>query len=227
MKIEMSDPILVYAPEMTEAVSRWGVYAIPRMWRALSGELVVRFNGEEDSSDIENMQCAPNLYFVSSDEGKTWHQCYEGEEKYDISVLTGIDPPYHKRKNGDTVFVKYEKHLPPIKDVPYQKEFMSANRDAVLRSYRWGDIPEKCRKIHFGRIDAMGTRTEIFETNMDFPEREIHIVSKARSGESYVKVDEYVQPFIFRLPYDMTLVSPIPCFAFPTIPVIVGRNRAA
>ena len=34
MKIEMSDPILVYAPEMTEAVSRWGVYAIPRMWRA-------------------------------------------------------------------------------------------------------------------------------------------------------------------------------------------------
>ena len=61
MKITISDPVLVYAPEMNEAISHWGVYAIPRMWREPSGELVVRFNGEEDSSDFDNLHRAPNL----------------------------------------------------------------------------------------------------------------------------------------------------------------------
>ena len=69
MSIKISEPRLVYAPQMNEAISKWGVYAIPRMWREPSGELVVRFNGEEDSSDVKNMQRAPNLYFSSSDNG--------------------------------------------------------------------------------------------------------------------------------------------------------------
>lgn len=34
MKLTIGDPVLVYAPEMNEASSHWGVYAIPRMWRA-------------------------------------------------------------------------------------------------------------------------------------------------------------------------------------------------
>ena len=69
MKIKLSDPILVYAPKVTEENSRWGVYAIPRMWREPNGDLVIRFNGEADSADTENMFCAPNLYFVSKDNG--------------------------------------------------------------------------------------------------------------------------------------------------------------
>ena len=64
MKID--DGVLVYAPKMNDTVADWGVYAIPRMWRAKDGELVIRFNGEKDCADINNMFCLPNLYFVSN-----------------------------------------------------------------------------------------------------------------------------------------------------------------
>ena len=38
MKLTISNPVLVHSPEMNEAISHWGVYAIPRMWREPSGE---------------------------------------------------------------------------------------------------------------------------------------------------------------------------------------------
>ena len=63
---------------MNDAVSRWGVYAIPRLWRERGGELVVRFNGEADSADVENMLAAPNLYFISTDEGESWQYDADG-----------------------------------------------------------------------------------------------------------------------------------------------------
>ena len=128
MKLTISDPILVHAPEMNEAISHWGVYAIPRMWREPTGELVVRFNGEEDSSDFDNLNKAPNLYYISHDEGETWELCENGEELYSISVLTGIDPPYRKLKGGDTVYVKSVWGLPLITDTPYRKEFFQPTR---------------------------------------------------------------------------------------------------
>ena len=61
MKIEMSEPILVHAPEMNERIANWGVYAIPRMWREQNGELVIRFNGEADNADTNNMFVAKNI----------------------------------------------------------------------------------------------------------------------------------------------------------------------
>lgn len=200
MSITISEPILVHAPEMTEAVSHWGVYAIPRMWREPTGELIVRFNGEEDSADIENMNRAPNLYFTSWDNGKTWAFCPDGNEKYSVAPLTGVDPPYKKLRNGDIVFVNSFKNLPPITGVPYQKEFIAPCRDAVIHTYRWGDIPPECRKLAFGTIKPDGTKV-LTETDMDFPEREIHVVAKANSGGEFVTVPEYVQAHIFRLPY--------------------------
>lgn len=200
MKIEIGDPILVYAPTMTEAVSKWGVYAIPRMWREPSGELVVRFNGEEDSADTENMQRVPNLYFVSYDNGESWSKSERGDEWYDISALTGIDPPYKKLSNGDTVYLKYGKDLPPIKNIAYTGEFVSPCGDAVLHTYKWGDIPKECRKIYFGRKTEDG-KDELFLSDLDFPERELQIVAKAWDSHGFVPTDEYVQPCIFRLPY--------------------------
>lgn len=201
MKITISDPVLVYAPEMNEAISHWGVYAIPRMWREPSGELVVRFNGEEDSSDFDNLHRAPNLYFISRDDGETWELCENGEELYNISVLTGIDPPYRKLSNGDTVYVRPVWGLPPITDTPYQKEFFSTNKAEILHTYRFGDIPKECRRVLFGRIKGSDGSCEEFETNMAFPEREIYVVSHAKSEKTYIKVEEWVQPSVFRLPY--------------------------
>ena len=201
MKITISDPVLVYAPDMNEAISHWGVYAIPRMWREPSGELVVRFNGEEDSSDFDNLHRAPNLYFISRDDGETWELCENGEELYNISVLTGIDPPYRKLSNGDTVYVRSVWGLPPITDTPYQKEFFSTNKAEVLHTYRFGDIPKECRRVLFGRIKGSDGSCEEFETNMAFSEREIYVVSHAKSEKTYIKVEEGVQPSVFRLPY--------------------------
>ena len=54
MKLKINDPILVHAPEMNEAISHWGVYAIPRMWREPSGELVAHYSGGKDSSRFDN-----------------------------------------------------------------------------------------------------------------------------------------------------------------------------
>ena len=201
MKLTIGDPVLVYAPEMNEAISHWGVYAIPRMWREPTGELVVRFNGEEDSSDFENLHRAPNLYFTSRDDGETWELCENGEELYSISVLTGIDPPYRKLNGGDTVYAKSVWGLPPIKNVPFRKEFFSTNKAEILHTYRYGDIPKECRRVLFGRIKGSDGSREEFEAHIDFPEREIYVVSEADSGGAYVKVDEYVQPSVFRLPY--------------------------
>ena len=201
MKLTISDPVLVYAPEMNEAISHWGVYAIPRMWREPSGELVVRFNGEEDSSDFDNLYKAPNLYFTSRDDGETWELCENGEELYSLSVLTGIDPPYRKLSNGDTVYVKSVWGLPPITDTPYRKEFFSTNKAEILHTYRYGDIREECRRVLFGRIKGSNGSREEFEANIAFPEREIYVVSHAKSEKTYIKVEEWVQPSVFRLPY--------------------------
>lgn len=205
MRLTLDDPVLVYAPEMNGELARWGVYSIPRMWRAPGGELVVRFNGEEDSSDMENMQRAPNLYFTSRDNGQTWVPCENGEALYSISVLTGIDPPYKKLRNGDIVYVKAVSGLPPLKNAVFQKEFFSTNRAEILRTYRFGDIPRECRRVMFGRINHAEGTCEETEAEMDFPEREIYVVSQALSEGAYVKVEEYVQPFIFRLPYFSSL----------------------
>ena len=70
--VQISDEILVHAPKMTKAVAKWGVYAIPRLWRDKTGRLIVRFNGEQDTADKTDSQQVPNLFFASYDEGETW-----------------------------------------------------------------------------------------------------------------------------------------------------------
>ena len=204
MEIKLSDPILVYAPKVTEENSRWGVYAIPRMWREPNGDLVIRFNGEADSADTENMFCAPNLYFVSKDNGRHWQPDEKGEKKHDISVLTGIDAPYLKCKNGDTLFLQYKKDALPLKGVPHQKEFVMPNREAIVRAYRYGDIPSECKGISLGRISA-GGEASLEKITFDFPEREVLINNKALSENGFIPVEEYIQPYIFKSPYFSSL----------------------
>ena len=51
MRIVMERPQLVYSPPVNRDTEKWGVYAIPKMWRDIGGELVVRFNGEADDGE--------------------------------------------------------------------------------------------------------------------------------------------------------------------------------
>ena len=205
MKIEMSNPILVYAPEMNEQVAKWGVYAIPRMWRAKNGELVIRFNGEADDTNINTMFVLKSLYFVSRDNGDTWQFEPNGEEIYDISVLTGIDSPYLPIKNGERVFFKYKKDCAPIKNVPFVKDFKASCGEALVHSYRYGDIPDECKGVEFGRIDKLGN-VSYEKINYDFPEREVLVNYRANpNSKSSADVLEYIQPFIFKSPYMSSL----------------------
>lgn len=43
MKIIMDEPRLAFSPPVNEQTEKWGVYAIPRLWRDIGGELVVCF----------------------------------------------------------------------------------------------------------------------------------------------------------------------------------------
>jgi len=201
VNIKLGKPILVHAPEMNSAVARWGVYAIPRMWRERTGELVIRFNGEADSTVPETMQAAPNLYFFSRDEGKTWARDPDGEQHYDIGILTGIEPPCLRLRNGDLVYLQYEKDLLPVENTPWQKEFEFPNHDSYMRTYRYGDIPAACKKLWFCRVDGKTGELTRREAVLDFPERELALNYLGREGDEFVPVPEYVQPNIFASPY--------------------------
>lgn len=198
--MHLSERILVYAPEMNETAARWGVYAIPRMWREPTGKLVIRFNGEEDCADTGKMFCLPALFYVSNDDGKHWEFDPDGERKYDIGILTGIDAPCLRTKSGDILCLKYKKQAAPIRDVPFWKEFVLPDGEAVVRSYRYGDIPAACKGLRMVRVKPGGEETSE-EILFDFPEREVLVNSKVPSGEGFIPVDEYIQPYIFKSPY--------------------------
>jgi hypothetical protein len=205
MKIKISEPVLVFAPEMNERVARWGVYAIPRMWREKNCELVIRFNGEADNADTNSLFVLKNLYFVSRDNGESWENEPRGEDIYDISILTGIDPPYLSLENGEKIFFKYKTDCAPIKGVPFTKDFMHPCGEAMVHSYRYGDIPDECKGFYLGRIDPCGN-IGYEDICFDFPEREVLVNYRANPDTAYVAdVEEYIQPFIFKSPYMSSL----------------------
>ena len=205
MKIEISEPILVYAPEMNEKVATWGAWAIPRMWREANGELVIRFNGEADHADTNSMFLLENLYFVSNDNGDTWHFEPDGEKIYDISILTGIDPPYLPLESGEKLFFKHKNNCAPIKNVPFQKDIKHPCGEAMVHAYRYGDIPEECKGIELGKVDTSGKIT-YQKIDFDFPEREVLVNYQANpNSSSPINVEEYLQPFIFKSPYMSSL----------------------
>lgn len=191
----------VYIPPVNDATKRWGVYAIPRMWREKNGELVVRFNGEADTAFVDDMQAAPNLYFVSDDEGATWKQIQNGCEKYPIDILTGIGSPYIKLNDGTTLCYRAKKTQPIINTTPV-KTVMHPNGEAVLNCYRYGDIAQNAKGIERLLYDENMKLISIDDVIMDFDEREIHVNSEAKDDDgNYHKVDEYIKPFIFKNPY--------------------------
>ena len=200
----MSEPTLVYSPPVNEATQRWGVYSIPRLWRDISGRLVVRFNGEQDCADLENMQRAPNLFFVSDDEGESWH---ESEHEYDISILQGIGSPYLRRRCGEILAFREDPGNRPVSGVPFRKEFSHPNGEAVLHTYRWEDIPPECRRFELLRRRSPDSIPEILQTDIGFGSRELAVNALALTDSGdYVPVSEYLKPFIFKNPY---LSSPV------------------
>lgn len=210
-RVTVKKNVLVYSPPVNDATKKWGVYAIPRLWRERTGELVIRFNGEKDTADIEDMQQAPNLYFTSYDEGDTWTEYKNGAEIYDISILTGIGSPYYTLRDGTVLALRTKSDCKPIENIKYLKEFIFPNGEAILHSYRYRDIPDECKGIELLKYKKGSDVPEIFDVFMDFPDREILVNYKAYCDNEFVneegnpdhyrRVSEYVQPYIFKNPY--------------------------
>ena len=208
MKIIIGKETLVYSAPINEKTRMWGVYSIPRMWRDVSGKLVIRFNGEVDCGDTDNMVVAPNLYFVSEDNGQTWFQDMDGEKKYPINILNGIGGAYSKTENGILAFREKENRK-EIPEIPVQKSFTMPNGEAVVHAYRYGDIPNECKGLERLRYDKSSALLDVLSVEIDFPEREILINAKGYNGKEYVDVKQMVKQCIFKNSYFCS-VTPLP-----------------
>ena len=137
MKILIDNPTLVYSPPVNEDTQKWGVYAIPKMWRNHTGELVIRFNGEQDTSMTQ--QIVPNLYFVSHDDGETWEQLENGETR----VVLNFPPALAPVKAAVLPLVKKD-GLPELAqkimdDLKYDFNCQYEEKDSIGKRYRRQD----------------------------------------------------------------------------------------
>lgn len=199
MEIGIGKPILVYSPPVNEETKKWGVYCIPRLWRDISGKLIVRFNGEADSGICE--QCAPDLYFISEDEGESWKPLKEETERYDLRYLTGINPPFVRLRNGDLIGIRPKAARSPVSGIRHLKEYENPCGSSIIRVYRYGELPQDSVGLELFRKHK---ETETLEAAlMDFPEREVMITAKGRSsdGSEWIEIPEYVQSNLFVSPY--------------------------
>ncbi len=205
VKVTLGEPVPVWSPPVNDTTSHWGVYAIPRLWRDLSGRLVIRFNGEQDSADLDSMQRVPSRFFVSDDEGESWR---ESVQEYDISVLQGIGSPYLRRRCGDALALRERPGNPPVSGAPFIRQLPHPCGEAIVRIYRWEDIPPECRALELLRWRSPEARPEITAVNIHFGGRELAVnaFAKADSGE-YLPVPEYIKPFIFKNPYLSSMVE--------------------
>lgn len=202
VNIEISAPVLVYSPPVNDATKKWGVYAIPRLWRDKSGKLVIRFNGEQDMGDTDNMQCVPNLYFVSDDEGESWIFDENGNEKYPIDILNGIGSPFVSLQDGKLLSFREKPNRCIIdEDTPHLKEFVMPNGEALVYSYRYGDIKRESRGFEKIIYDPQTGNTESEDVDIIFDEREVLVNAKGFNGNDYVEVKKLLRSCIWKNTY--------------------------
>lgn len=237
IKVELGKPVLVHAPIMNEQLKKWGVYAIPRMWRAPTGELVIRFNGESDSSDIETRNILPNLFFVSKDNGKSWIYKEDGEEKYCINHLVmGIGRPYTKLKDGKFISVYAKENCLPIENVNFLKEFPIPQGGTLVRTYHYEDIPEVSKGFSIKTYNSNGEEEKNFESKLNFKEREILVSAytlredeiendriRLKEKECYKKIPEYIHKSVWDGAYIWGITE---LFDGDLVAITCGQNPA-
>ncbi len=198
-ELKIGEPIRIYAPEVSELSNLWGVYSLPRLWRYADGTLFVRFNGEIDDGFVTEM--LPCLYFSSFDEGDTWEVASANDTRCDINVWMGINHPYLKLKNGDTIVLRYMQGRECIdRSIPHIKSFAIPNGADIRYVYRYGDIPDSAKGIELLRYTDKGVL--VTPAVMDFPERELALPAEGLGGSGiYEPMPIRTQSNIFASPY--------------------------
>ena len=181
-------PLCVYAAPVNEATGAWGVYAIPKLWRLPSGELVVRFNGIKDVPGSPRL--CPDLYFRSFDEGKTWVGPSE-RGNIETSILGNVDFPYLKLKNGNTLAILPCIDPAPIEGIKPVHTFPIPNSPAdFYDTYRQGELPRDMFGMERVLYAPDGTEIDRQPVDFRFDEREIMLIGlvdgrKTKSPLSY------------------------------------------
>ena len=172
--------------------------------------MIVRFNGEEDCSDTNMMFAAPNLYFKSQNNGKTWSEINGGDKLYSVKKLHGITSPYLKLKDGSFIAIEEKAEIKPITGLIPKKMFEVPGLsvieelkipapDVKVSAYRYGDIPDECKGIELLKYNSNGELIERMPVIIDFPEREVLVNTEAYVDGIFIKVEQYIKPFIFNL----------------------------
>lgn len=192
---------IVYCAPVNNATQKWGVYCIPRLWRLQDGTLVIRFNGEQDTFNLNELNIAKNLYYISKDDGETWEFDPDGEQKYDTSTLLGIGSPFVTLPNGNIIAFKDKDNCKPIKNTKHQKEFIFPNGGSVYYTYKYGDIPEECKGLEMLTYKTPTSSPEISKVELNFDEREIYVNAMAITRGEHIPVEQYIRPFFCHNPY--------------------------
>ena len=196
--VEFNERTLVFSAPVNDATKKWGVYCLPRLWRLPTGRLVVRINGEADSADPDTRNTAPTVYAISDDEGKTWMIDPDGAEKYDMNVLQGNSPAYRRLSDGRWIAIRNKENRKPIVGVSPVKEFMFPNEGFYWGAFPAKFIPEECMGFDLVEFDCDGNEISRQTSNLDFPDRELLLDTKAwDGGDGFKDIPVYVKSWIW------------------------------
>lgn len=188
---------MVYAAPVNEKTQKWGVYAVPRLWRVPDGRLFIRFNGEIDSPDYEK-DCCPTLWFLSADEGKTW---LPTTEVPDTRVLADHLPPFCRLPDGRSLGFRAGECPDTLAGIPVQKRLPLPNGQVgdEIYTYKQGDLPPHIFAFERVLYAPDGSLLSRVPASLDFPEREILSFGKIGGVETPRRVweDHYYPPYVF------------------------------
>ena len=199
VNVTMQDPKALFVAPVNELTEKWGVYAIPWMYRHPSGDLVVRANGHQDTLSPDYVQAVPDRFYRSSDGGDTWREVPASPE---VDFTFCFEHLFARRQDGKWIRLRMAEKLEPLNGLPCREDHpKSLNRETLHNIYRYGDIPQACRQLYLETWDGTGTLLKTEKAELDFPDLNVYAVSagiltdgQAILEPTYVPVPEILYP---------------------------------
>lgn len=165
-RVELSDPVLIHCAPINYATRHWGVYSLPYMWRTPKGDLYIRNNGDMDETAPSALQCAPDVFFRSQDNGDTWQEISREEgEAAMISTHGLVNPPCVRRADGKIVYLRFTKQaFTPLR--PALRKVPGPNQDVMWQIFRLADIPQEGKVLKLHVYDPETGKTEVFDSQI-------------------------------------------------------------
>ena len=202
MKIVLGEEQLVYCAPINESTVQWGVYSLPRMWRLPNGNLGIRINGMMDSPDAHENVC-PDLYYVSDDDGATWR--LSDAYAVDDGACGNVDSPFLRLPNGNIICVREKSNRAQVKDLEFEKEFVSPDHFGKYRTYFQKNATDDTFACELWTYSLEGELLAKEDVTIDFPERELIVQSEMLYGDEYKDIPIYFRSNLCCNPYISSL----------------------